>query len=44
MTLVAAIGYAVSEIAESKFGTETATVLSALVIGLSGIHIFLPSF
>jgi uncharacterized membrane protein YjjB (DUF3815 family) len=32
---VAAIGYAVSEIAESKFGTETATVLSALVIGLS---------
>lgn len=44
MTLVAAIGYAVSEIAESKFGTETATVLSALAIGLSGIHIFLPSF
>jgi uncharacterized membrane protein YjjB (DUF3815 family) len=36
MTLVAAIGYAVSEIAESKFGTETATVLSALAIGLSG--------
>jgi hypothetical protein len=43
MTLVAAIGYAVSELAESKFGTETATVLSALAIGLSGIHIFLPS-